>query len=668
MQIPRGHRAGRNLVRGLGLILLIAGLFPAWTLPSAAVSTDIQFFVAPSGRDTWVGSRTEPFASLARAQAAARQAVATAPGDVVINVRSGTYGLDQPLEMTAADSGVNGNRVIYQAYGYGTSTQERVVVSGGRTVTGWSLSDPRKNIWRADVGNLETRQLYVNGQRAPRASIRNTLSMTETPVGYTGGNFDFANWSNPADVEFVYHRTATNWSEPRCGISSVLGNTVVMDQPCWRRFLAMQIYGTAPDRAPTSFENSKSFLSKPGTFVLDESEPGHHALYYIPRPGEDMNQAEVVAPALERLVRAKGTANAPVHDITFRGLTFSHATWLHPSSEDGFVHYIGEFYEDGDPTVWALSASDQARYVPGNLLFQYANNIVLERNRFEHLGAAALEIAGSGNVVRGNVITDTSSGGILIGDAQPETRGLIVKDNVISNNWIHDVGVEYSGGSGITAIRTTDVTISHNQINDLPDRGIFIGQLHQQLGNSTDCRSETWPTCANPTNWGSRILNNVVFDVMKEMGDGAGIYTGFKQGESYETGALIRGNVVHDTDSLTETVGDSLRGTAVNIGLYTDWASKWVTVESNVTYNVQHSTGGMSTPGPAQIDNIHFRNNFLVDDHPWWPVAPASNVIEEGNTTLPRDTAESACRAITQCATILQNAGLENGYRDLLGT
>lgn len=660
-------RAASALARWVALFALLATVSPAWVPPTAAAATGTQFFVATSGNDAGPGTKNQPFATLARAQAAARQATSTATGDVVINVRAGTHRLDQPLELTPADSGFNGNRVIYRAYGYGTTSQERVVISGGRPVSGWTLTKPTKNIWSADVGNLDTRQLYVNGKRAPRASIRNTLTMYETAVGYTLGDFGLSSWTNPEDVEVVWHRTATNWSEPRCGVASIAATTIVMDQPCWNRFLAMEIYGTSPDRRPTSFENDPSFLTKPGTFVLDKSEPGHHILSYIPRAGESMQQAEVIAPVLETLIRGKGTSDNPLHDVSFQGFTFSHATWLDPSSKDGFVHYIGEFYENGDPSVWALSASDQARYVPGNVRFQYANNINLEGNRFERLGAAALEIAGSNNIVRGNVITDTSSGGILIGDAQPETRGLIAANNVITNNWIHHIGVEYAGGSGITAIRTTDIEISHNQINGAPDRGIFTGQLHQQLGNTTDCRSETWPTCTTPASRGADILNNLVFDVMEKMGDGAGIYTGFGQGESYATGTLIKGNVVRDTNSLTETVGD-FRGAPVNIGLYTDYASKWVTVDSNVTYNVQHSAGGFSTPGPAQVENIHWRNNFWVDEDPWFPVGPALNTIKEGNTVLPRETAASACIAVAACSDILDSAGLQPEYRSLLGT
>lgn len=489
-------RAKRREIRLLAVVLCAVGLASGIVAPGAAVGAGAtELYVAPNGSDAGNGSFARPFATLARAQTAVRALAPTTTGDIVVNVRGGTYQLASPLSLTPTDSGRNGHRVVYQAYGYWTPQQESVDISGGRSVTGWSLSDANKNIWTADVGNLQTRQLYVNRQRAPRASFPATMSLTETATGYVDQSLSSSSWIDPADIEAVWTRTEANHTEPRCGISSIVGPAITMDQPCFSRVLETSVLGTGIGRAPTAFENSLSFLTRPGTFVLDTSQTGHHKVHYIPRAGENLNEASVVAPVLETLIDATGTATAPVHDITFQGFDFTDATWLGPNTTAGFPHYISELFENGDATIYGATTSDQIRTVPGNLQFLFSDRITLEGNRFHRLGGAGLEIAGSGNTVRGNVFTDIYSGGIVIGDFEPAARGSVSKDNIIDNNWIHDIGVEYHGGTGVTAIGTTDIVISHNQINSLGDRGIFIQEYRCNNDTTSEGTTPRLPVC-----------------------------------------------------------------------------------------------------------------------------------------------------------------------------
>ena len=46
-----------------------------------------------------------------------------------------------------------------------------------------------------------------------------------------------------------------------------------------------------------------------------------------------MATAEVEVPAVETLLRVEGTPECMATGITFRGITFSHSTWLRPSIE-----------------------------------------------------------------------------------------------------------------------------------------------------------------------------------------------------------------------------------------------------------------------------------------------------------------------------------------------
>src|ERR1044071_7920580 len=78
------------------------------------------YFVAPTGSDGNPGTLDEPFATIQRAQQAARQK----PGSVLL--RGGTYYLAEKLVFSAEDSGSKADPVVYEAYG-----KEQPVVSGG---------------------------------------------------------------------------------------------------------------------------------------------------------------------------------------------------------------------------------------------------------------------------------------------------------------------------------------------------------------------------------------------------------------------------------------------------------------------------------------------------------------------------------------------------------
>ncbi|WP_283136502.1 right-handed parallel beta-helix repeat-containing protein [Rhizohabitans arisaemae] len=624
-------------------------------MSQTSASTSMHFYVAPDGDDGGPGDRDRPFATLERAQRAVRAATPGMTGDVVVNLRAGTHVLADPLELSgeAGDSGQGPNRVIYQAYGYGTPEQETAVVSGGRSIVGWTREG---SLWRAEVGDLDTRQLYVDGRRARRAALDGGLpEFTLTDDGYTTESTAPLSWPDPVGIEFVY-TGAVPWSEPRCGVAFIeatpQGTRIVMDQPCFSRIVALfggdLFKGLGTGIVPTSIEGSRSFLTEPGMFHLDRTETGRHVLYYLPRPDEDMDTSSVVAPVLETLVAGTGTEDDPLHDVTFRGLTFSHATWLRPGTADGFVHYIGGLHENGDGAAIAVTLSEHAESMPGNVAFRYADRIVLERNRFIHLGAQALEIVGSENVVRGNVITDVSGGGILVGDDRRETAGAVSRGNVVTNNWIHGIGAEYRGGTGVYATRTADLTVSHNQINNVPYSGIFVGQGHEQL-----VRADGPQDPEAPRNTGAQIIGNHVFDYMRELQDGGGIYTTFGQGTP-DNVSRIHGNHVHNENK-------------VNFGIYSDWGSTWQIVEDNVIYGtIDNSTGGCSAVDfGRQTVGIRFIGNFWIGE-PVWYMGPVVDVTLSGNTLLPRETAEEVCRADPRAAAIMDGAGLQPEYRDLL--
>ncbi|WP_438490010.1 right-handed parallel beta-helix repeat-containing protein [Streptomyces sp. S186] len=567
--------------------------------------------------------------------------------DLLVNLHAGTYFLDAPLALDgqAGDSGENGHRVVYQAYGYGSRRQEKVVVSGGRVITGW-IPGEVDGAWRAEVGSLETRQLYVNGRRAPRASLSPGIpgSVTKTETGYVTDSAAPQSWQDPTGIEFVFPWVYP-WSEARCRVAEITGDaqstTITLAQPAfdWARELyAATWVGDQPESPkspdshrdprwdglarPGSAENSVSFLTEPGTFVLDRSTPGNHVLHYLPLPGEEMAEAEIIAPVLEKLVVGRGTEEHPLHDVTLRGLTFSHAGWTEPDGPHGFLHFFANAYYGGGELQKVELAEGNAhvtvpaapRSIPANVEFTGAVRVALHDNSFTRLGAGAIGFAGPGrdNAIVGNRIEDVS------GSALTVTSGTGTR---IQQNLIHHIGREYHGSPALRVSDAREVTVAHNEIHDVPYSGIVV------TGGDRAARVQ--------------IIENLIHRTMTVLADGGGIYLNGPQGTSYADGTLVRGNVIRDTL------------TPYNFGLYTDFGAAWVTVQGNVVHRSDTPIVLRVTP---PLENVTFLDNFW-DDHPADADTPPSGVTLAGNKVLPKDGFESALAADPAGAAILASAG-----------
>ena len=97
-----------------------------------------QIWVSPSGDDDAPGNESRPLATLQRARDLARQQILSGQGVEVV-LRQGTYELDRPLELAAADSGSAQVPAVWRA-----ATGEEVRLSAGRCINGWQkVSDER---------------------------------------------------------------------------------------------------------------------------------------------------------------------------------------------------------------------------------------------------------------------------------------------------------------------------------------------------------------------------------------------------------------------------------------------------------------------------------------------------------------------------------------------
>jgi len=611
-----------------------------------------ELFVAPNGNDDSPGTLEQPLATLSAAQKKAREYISTMQADVIITLGAGTHQLTSPLELTAeSDAGLHGFRVIYQAYGYGTDAHEEALISGGKEVANWHLHDADKNIWMAEIGAAKTRQLFVNDKRAARAALKDMPeSFVQTASGYDVHDTEPQAWGNAADLEFVYTGIYP-WSEARIGVdttkTSPKSRSIIMKQPAYE--WASSLYKsnvTATDGKnsvseaglyrPTHIENGLGFLKEPGTFVFDSTRPGAHRLYYIPRADEDMGTVQAVIPVLEMLIHGSGTENTPLRNITFRGLTFAHATWQQPSGPNGFVHYHGATYYTGggvqkiplskESWVTVPSASE---LTPSALSFEHARAITFENNRFVHFGTGGLEFTAgcSFNTVTGNIFEDISATAMTLGSTSADKiPNQETKHNRIENNWLHHTGCEYHGSSAVLLVEAQHTVVAHNQVNDVPHSGIVA------YGD-------------NATR-GTKITNNLVFNSVGVLADGGGINLAGAQGTSYGDGAVVSGNVIRDVL------------TSYNFGLYTDYATAWTSVESNIIYRADTPVALDVIP---PLKNVTFKGNFW-DKVPYEYDKPRETVVIADNTVLAGETIEAAIEHNPAAKHIAQQAGIEHNH------
>jgi hypothetical protein len=638
---------------------VIVGAFVVVALAVIPAHAAVQatVYVSPSGSDANAGtSASQPVRTLAHARDLVRVMNASMTGDIVVSLAGGTYPLSQPLALDGRDSGTGGHRVIWSA-----ASGARPVVSGGVPITGWTKGSG--GIWSAPApAGLHTRQLYVNGVRASRAGGTLPTKITATTAkGYTTGDATMDNWRNPKDIEFVYTAGLGGWTEPRCPVSAISPTAITMGQPCWTNTnarlartssQAWNLVGRPKlHTLPTWVDNAFELLDTPGEWYLDRSA---NTVYYLPRPGENLASAKVVAPVLETLVSGTGTASAPIHDLTFSGLQFSYASWLRPASGEGLseVQATVSLTGTGAGNTQGLCTNVSGgtcpygnwTTTPGNVSFRYTRNVSFLRDGFVHLGATGLDL-GDGTqttTVQGCVFTDISGNGLQLGglDQPTATGGNRTSRNTVSDNHFANLPVEFHGGVAIDVGYAERTTLAHNQLDTLAYSGISIG-----WGGWMDKIQK--PAQANYSNRNA-ITDNLIFDHMLVLNDGGGVYVNGLQGTSLSTGLTISGNVIHDE-----------KGQANSKGVYTDNGATYVTITGNALYhNPIDWTRRHNDYQPGATTQY---DPYLIDCNYWMTVPPETT---GGGVTISNNHAITSPSQIP--SGITANAGLEPAYKSIL--
>jgi hypothetical protein len=592
------------------LMLLIAGCGQNGSLPPSpgVLPACENYWVSNTGNDvSGDGSASTPFQTLERAREAVRSDPKRGQCPIAVNIEPGTYTLAAPLAFNAGDSGSILAPVTYQA---APASSAPVILSGGMPVALTCAGA----VCTGTVPDLPPhslpRQFYVNDQRATRARSNYPLdnpdeqinpNYVRVPTGYT--QIFPETLTHPELVEAV---TITQWKMMRCPAASMSGGTLVMAQPCWNNA------NTYP--SPWNFqllswlENAPEFLNNPltgepipNTWYLD---PYAKKLTYI-NTGDGAPQ-NAVLPILENLVELTGTPNAPVTNITFRGLQFSYATWMEPNpagwqgpdsdttsdSANGYVaDQSGNILKGNTYSANIIGHQKIVYNTPGNVTLRYARRIAFDGDTFTHLGAAALDLdtGSQDNRIVNNTFTDISSSAVEVGGFTPQdmrpTSAQETSTNLIANNSISYTGADYFDSAAIFVGYSTGTVVTQNTINHVPWSAVAIGWGWGLLDQGSfpglpGATRGMWGQYETPTIMSDNVISNNLFEnFLEKLWDGGAIYTNGSQGPNFIHGLLIKQNVAIEK-----------RPAAGSNIYYTDGGSRYITLVQNVSIENQVGT------------------------------------------------------------------------------
>lgn len=526
--------------------------------------------------------------------------------DICLRLQEGVYQLNQPITIRPED---NGTRIVADG---------KVTISGGVSISGWKKEG---KCYVADVPDfngrpLEFRQLWVNGKKAVRARdvddfeqmfrIRSVDKANETIYVPAKAVKKIMNAKYP---EMVLHEM---WCIANLRIKNIKiqgdSAAVTFHQPeSHVHFMhpwPSPMVTTDGHNSAFYLTNAKELLDSEGEWYLDARAS---KLYYIPRKGEDMGSAEVIAPAVETLVQVAGTPDEPVKDVTFEGITFSYATWMRPSVSGHAPlqagMYMTEAYKlrpkmDRPNGDHKLDNQGWVGRPAAAVSLNCAENVSFTKCTFEHNASTGLDyhLYIKGGTVDRCTFRDIGGNGILAGGFSPEgfeahkpydpaDRRIICTGLNITNNLITDVTNEDWGCIGIGAGFVRDIRICNNEISDVSYTGISVG----------------WGWNQQPCSMANNLISgNLIYNYAKHMYDTAGIYTLGAQPHS-----LIEGNVVRDIYT-PSYVHDPEHW----FYLYTDEGSSGITVRNNWTpaeKYLKNANGPGNTwenNGPAVADSI----------------------------------------------------------------
>ncbi|WPU97848.1 PDZ domain-containing protein [Mucilaginibacter sp. cycad4] len=473
----------KNLIK---TALLFAGLL--W---SANGNAQTNLYVSVNGNDANPGTQNKPFASIANAVTRARKI----RGAVFIRIYGGTYYLNNPVAFTAADSREDNEPLTLTSVDH-----QQVIVSGGTRLGKLNWTIYKNGIWQAKIDHdLVFDELFVNGKLQQMARYPNFDPSAQFLGGTAAdaiGKERAARWKSPAGG-YVHALHSAKWGDFHYIITGKDSSGQPILEGGWqnnRRSGMHEKYRYT--------ENVFEELDTVNEWYYDKKAK---ILYYYPAKGLDLKTARFETPQVAHLFEFRGTAEAPVKNITISGITLTQT--------------VRTFMQNKEP----LLRSDWTIYRGGAVLYEGAVHCRLQNCVLHNLGSNAVFFSKFNRdcQVSGCFISEIGASGIcFVGDPDavrspsfeynefippakidltpgPKT-GNYPKDCKVYDNLMFNLGYVEKQSAGVELSMCQDITVSHNTIYDVPRAGINVSE----------------------GTWGGHIIEyNDVFNTVKETGD-----------------------------------------------------------------------------------------------------------------------------------------------------
>lgn len=521
-----------------------------------------ELYVSPKGNDKNPGTLANPFLTLTRAQKEVRRYNKTMQGDIIVYLRGGVYEISEPIQFNVADSGSNGNYVIYQQY-----MDEVPEFNGGRVLQAkWTQDKKRPGVYKTSLKRgKKLRNLFVDGVPAKltetkikaqgsvgEMTITGEESWALTPgstwTGIKLKKSDAAVYANSQDVEIKQSRV---WNSSIISMQRIYedGEFIIME-PQQPQGAIYSKLGWGCNIDPTRHivvRNTLENLKRPGQFYFDRAG---QLLYYYPLKGTKIARSTFIVPVSQGLLRFNGESlKKRVENIEFSGITFCNDDYLLESMEapesgmrsEGFggvqnlalyTHYREDgnchnsWYNNNDLPLTSVSVES-------------AKGLVFEGNKFISLStpcAVGLRNDVTESVVKGNFFKDIAGNTVSVGhpqhvfigkdeksDEQKYPAGVegVCRQVQVVNNFARNVAAEFYQADALTGFFVEDCDFSHNDIADVPYSAISLGWGWVNFKGLSPYAVTERKTLVTKDN---RVLFNKLGDTHTKLNDGGTLY------------------------------------------------------------------------------------------------------------------------------------------------